>query len=141
MSEINIDYHDSYLTSISTDIKNSTIELICTDGNNNSTLHFLGVKRSEFNAFTIGNIILDIEVISGNSMTDRVAGHPSFVNLLGVPKESPYFTKMLKGIREEMLRYISISSSYGCHGDLICECIEENPPDNWNPWENAESLE
>jgi hypothetical protein len=140
MSEISIDYHDSYLIGINTDIKNSAIEIICTDGKNSSALRFLGVKRSEFNSFTIGNIILDIEVISGKSMTNRVANHPSFVNLLGVPKESPYFSNILKGIRENALKYISISTSYGCYGDLICESIEEIPPDEWSPWENAESL-
>jgi len=140
MSKISIDYHDSYLISISTDIKDRTIEIICTDGKNNSTLRFLGVKQSEFNSFTIGNIILDIELISGKSLTDSIVDDPSFVGLLGVSKDSPYFAKIIKEIKDESLIYISISTSYGCYGDIICEKVEEYPTGKWNPWENAEIL-
>ncbi len=104
------------------------------------THRFLGVKRSQFNSFTIGNIILDIELITGGSLTDSMVYDSSFMSLLGVPKESPYFENIVNEIREEVLLYISISTSYGCYGDIICERIEELPPDEWDPWKNSELL-
>ncbi len=140
MKNFSINYHDSYLVSISTDIRDNIIEILFTDGINNSTLRFLGVTQSELNSFTIGNIVLDIELFSGNSLTDSVINDQSFKNLLGVPKESSYYNKVVQNIREGHLIYVCINTSYGCHGAIICEQIEEIPPDKWDPWENADLL-
>ena len=137
MEKLSINYHDSYLVSISTEIENDSLELMFTDGKSHSTIRFLNVKRSLVNSFTIGNIVLGIELYSGESLNDQVVKHPSFESLFSPDRERSYFNKIVAGIREGSLVYISVSSSYGCTADIICERIEEIPPKEWDPWRNA----
>ena len=120
----NMNYHDWYLVGISTDIKSDSLELKLVYKEEHSSLCFRNVKRCLINDFTIGNIVLDVTILSGNMEgVDRLTGSASFINLIGTDPNSTYFKNMIDEIRKGDLVYVEIAPSYGCSVQVICKSI------------------
>jgi len=122
----NKNYHDWYLVGISTNIESDNLELKLASNKKHSLLRFRNVKRCLVNDFTIGNIVLDVTILSGNMKgIDQLIGSTSFVSLVGTEPNSLYFKNMMAEIKKGALVYVEIAPSYGCSVQIICESIEE----------------
>lgn len=122
----NKNYHDWYLVGISTDIQSDSLELKLVSNKEHSLLRFRNVKRCLVNNFTIGNIVLDVTILSGNMEgIDRLTGSASFISLIGTDPNSTYFKNMIDEIKNGNLVYVEIAPSYGCSVQVVCKSIEE----------------
>lgn len=118
-------YHDWYLTSVTTDIERYGLELRFVKDRQSSTVSFLGVRKCIVDNFTIGNIVLDVECFSGESSVESLLTDTAFKGLFYLPGEMSNFQKMIDELRQGLLTYVEIQPSYGCDVRIICEEIKE----------------
>ena len=122
------DYHDWYLLGVSTDVNNNIIDLVLANDHECSTLRCFGVERCVINDFTIGNIVLDVCLLSGEEKAVQSLNRRNdFEELVGTNRNTPYFDKVLDKIRLGDLVYVELSPSYGCSARIICQSAREIP--------------
>ena len=114
MNKLVRNYHDWYLLGVNTDIKKHTLEITLGYAEERSVIIFQNVKHCLVDKFTIGNIVLDIYVYDRKIPIERIIDNGALNELLGVPKESTYFKKIIEGIEKGTLLYAEINPSYGC---------------------------
>jgi hypothetical protein len=86
-------------------------------------LRFINVKHLKIDNFRLGNIILDIEVYEQEYLNKH---DEELRSLLDMDRTitSPYLDKIKEDIGKGELILLSLQSSYGAYGSILCESVE-----------------
>ena len=126
MNNLSINYHDWYLLAVRVDLVKHGLELTLGYHEKRSSVRFVEVKQCLLNQFTLGNVVFEIYIYSGEFPIEKMFSNKMFLETIGDTKESSYFKKMVAGIENGSLLYVEIQPSIGCHGGIICKSIEEH---------------
>jgi hypothetical protein len=125
MKKLSRNYHDWNILRISSDVEVDILEFLVASDHLQSIIRFNGVKRCRVDNFTIGNIILDIEIFTGVMFTDSLIKRTAFDKLFSLPNESKFYEAIIDKINNESLSYVEISPSYGCFAMILFSDFEE----------------
>ena len=125
MKKFSNNYHDWYILGISTDLDKDVLELMAGSESHRSLIRFNGVKRCRIDNFTIGNIVLDIEIFTGEMFTNSLIKRTAFDKLFSLPNELQFYESIIDKIYDETLSYVEISPSYGCSATILFSDFEE----------------
>ena len=125
MKNLALTYHDWYLLAVSVDLVKDGLELTLAYKEKRSSVRFVAVEQCIINQFTLGNVVSEIYIYSGEFPIEKMFSNKMFLETIGDTQDSSYFKKMVADIERGSLLYVEIESSIGCHGGIICKGIKE----------------
>ena len=125
MKKFSKSYHDCYIIGVLTDPDEDVLELMIGCESRRSLIRFNGVKRCRIDNFTIGNILLDMEIFTGEDFSSSIIDKTAFQKLFYFPNELQFYKNIVDEIHTETLSYVEISPSYGCNAMILFSDFEE----------------
>jgi hypothetical protein len=86
-------------------------------------LKFINVKHVKIDNFRLGNIILDIVVYESKYLNKFEKELRLLLDVNRDAKDS-YLEEIKEKIKKGELLFVSVQSSYGAYGNILCERIE-----------------
>ncbi len=118
-------FHDNLLTGIEISGEGILKLSICEEGFvNKRFLYFLDVIGCRFCDFSLGNIILDIEIITAESLDLRDRNDLFFLlNVEPNQQGAPWIQEKISRIEKGELSLVILSTSFGAYGCILCKAV------------------
>jgi len=82
------------------------------------------VIECRFCDFSLGNIILDIEIITAESLDLRDKNDLFFLlNIESYQQGEPWIQEKISSIEKGELSLVVLSTSFGAHGCILCKAV------------------
>ena len=118
-------FHDNLLIGIEIYSEKILKLTICEDGFvNKRFLYFFDVIECRFCDFSLGNIILDIEIITAESLDLRDKNDLFFLlNIESYQREELWIQEKISRIEKGELSLVILSTSFGAYGCILCKAV------------------
>lgn len=113
-------FHDRYITGLRIENENLIMYI-----EPSTEITFIDVRYARFDDFRMGNIILDLSVYHLEDMEPFMDELLYLADLdIKQPMQSMYAQKLAEKVKNEKPLLISIESSYGLNGYILCKDIK-----------------
>ncbi len=119
-------FHDNLLMGIEICGEQTLKLIVCEDGFvNKRFLYFFDVIECRFCDFSLGNIILDIEIITAESLDLRDKNDLFFLlNIESNQHGEPWIQEKISSIEKGELSLVIVSTSFGAYGCILCKAVK-----------------
>jgi hypothetical protein len=114
-------FHDGLFEGVWISIDKRVHLFLRTADNRPFTLVLGGVKRMKLSDVRQGNTILDLVLISTDQLTEE---HIESVHEISDVNRQAQIAKLLASARQEKLKLLELSASYGAEGDVLCQSVQ-----------------